>query len=108
VAIATALAGAVRRNDTVARIGGDEFAILVEDAGSREAYLLAERLQNVLLEKGLAVSIGWSAWPDDALNAQVLFDRADQRLYASKTTERAGEPPESPGGRLSSSPLATG
>ncbi len=96
--LATALAGAVRRNDTVARIGGDEFAILVEHASAREAHLLCERLETMLPEKGFTVSLGWSAWPEDALDARALFECADNRLYERKasrqTTQRSLASPD--------------
>lgn len=97
VGLATALAGAVRRNDTVARIGGDEFAILVESASAREAHLLCERLERVLHEKGFTVSLGWSAWPDDALDPRALFERADHRLYEHKAARQAAQASDAPG-----------
>ena len=105
VGLATALAGAVRRDDTLARIGGDEFAILVDNASAREAHVLCERLEAVLAAKGFTVSLGWSAWPDEGLDPATLFDRADQRLYEHKAGRQAGlravaDPP-----RVSASPL---
>jgi diguanylate cyclase (GGDEF)-like protein len=85
---ASGVAGAVRRGDTVARIGGDEFAVLVKDAGAREADALCERLRELLAVDGLAASFGWAAWPDDGLEGRALFQRADERLYERKAARR--------------------
>jgi diguanylate cyclase (GGDEF)-like protein len=87
--LANAVAGAVRRDDTVARIGGDEFAVLLGEAGAREAGVLCERLDEILGSKGLSASFGWAAWPDDAADARALFERADERLYGRKAERRA-------------------
>ncbi len=103
--LAAALAGAVRRNDTVARIGGDEFAILVENASAREAHLLCERLEALLLGKGFTVSVGWSAWPDEALDPGTLFDRADERLYEHKAARQAAQVSGTTAPGMTASPL---
>jgi diguanylate cyclase (GGDEF)-like protein len=66
--------------DTVARIGGDEFAILA--AGSGEA--LADRLRAAASGRGLGVSLGWASHPDDGTDRLTLFRTADKRLYHGK------------------------
>jgi diguanylate cyclase (GGDEF)-like protein len=88
---ADTIAGAVRREDTVARIGGDEFGVLVREAGAQEAMLLSERLESLLLEAGMGASFGYAIWPEDAADARTLFERADARLYDRKAA-RAGNP----------------
>ena len=85
VRLATVIAGAVRRGDTVARIGGDEFAVLVGDASALEASALCERLESILADGGMPTSFGWAAWPDDGTDPRTLFHRADERLYEHKS-----------------------
>lgn len=87
---ADTIAGAVRRGDTVARIGGDEFAVLVREAGAEEATLLCERLESLLAEAGMGASFGWASWPAEAVTASALFERADNRLYDRKATRGGG------------------
>ena len=87
--LAATLAGAVRRGDTVARIGGDEFAVLVGGAGDGETGILCSRLERRLTTSGMPASIGYAVWPDDGTDARTLFERADERLYARKAERRA-------------------
>jgi diguanylate cyclase (GGDEF)-like protein len=89
------LAGAVRRDDDVARIGGDEFAVLVGGASSPEVGFLVERLAGTLAAAGVSASLGWAVAPDEGTSASTLFERADERLYEHKAQRRAA----SAGGR---------
>ncbi len=66
--------------DTVARIGGDEFAILA--TGSGEA--LAHRLRDAASGRGLSTSLGWASHPADGTDRLTLFRTADKRLYRGK------------------------
>lgn len=84
----------LRSSDLVARIGGDELAVLAVGADERDAIELAEELRaSIEAEQpggpalgGVSVSIGVAEWEggDDA--AATLMLRADRRLYAAKTT----------------------
>ncbi len=68
-----------------ARVGGDEFALLFPGmAAPRDAEATARRVERRLERRGLWVSLGWAAYPADALTAVELFRCADQRLYSSK------------------------
>lgn len=87
------LAGSVRASDTVARIGGDEFAVLLEGAESREqAMAVAGKILDTLslpVEINgqtplILASIGIALYPDHGGNAQQLFDYADAQMYAAK------------------------
>ena len=86
VALAGTLAGAVRAVDTVARIGGDEFAVLLAGTGVEGAREAADRLA---AEAGMPISIGAAIYGVDGHTADDLTRAADAALYAAK---RAGEP----------------
>jgi diguanylate cyclase (GGDEF)-like protein/putative nucleotidyltransferase with HDIG domain len=86
---------ASRRIDAVARIGGEEFALLLPDTEQHAAYLLAERLRRSVKEPGAAsgaelptVSFGVASFPSHAADAEALMHAADQALYAAKAMGR--------------------
>ena len=90
--LAERLTREVREGDTVARMGGDEFAVLLEDADERSARLKASRVL-ALLEQPFEVSgqslyvagsIGIALYPQHAVNPQELSRRADVAMYVAK------------------------
>ena len=96
--VARCLHESVREIDTVARFGGDEFAILMPDIGAAEAHAVAERLrqrlagQALVLDDGEALALTLSGGVaeleiDDADVEDVLL-RADGRLYLAKRSGR--------------------
>lgn len=100
--VATLLDSRVRRSDTVARTGGDEFAIILEAPTSREEAALVRRSlldllnQPMELEKNpvkVGASIGFAVFPEDALDVESLFIKADLRMYDSKRATAATEAP---------------
>ncbi len=89
--------GRVRRSDTVARSGGDEFSIILEDPVTREdaervAFSLIELLRQPLELQGHTVTVGASVgiavFPDDAPDGDALRIAADLRMYARKFESR--------------------
>jgi diguanylate cyclase (GGDEF)-like protein len=69
--------------DDVARVGGDEFAVLA-DLGGADARALAITTEKQLRLSGEAVTFGWASYPQDGTNALALYRAADERLYARK------------------------
>ncbi len=92
--VAKVLTYNVRRADSVARYGGDEFAILAPETGKNEAMILANRLCQQLretpirvmgLEFHITVSGGVAVFtPKSGVNAATLVDLADQGMYLAK------------------------
>jgi diguanylate cyclase (GGDEF)-like protein len=91
--VAGRLSGSVRCTDTVARIGGDEFVILLTDLDHAEmAELVAAKLVAVLAEPLLidgkpvrvTASIGIVTFPDDGVSEETLMQLADEAMYRAK------------------------
>jgi diguanylate cyclase (GGDEF)-like protein len=85
--LAQALTRLLRPGDDLARVGGDEFAILT-DVRATEAGELCSGLRSMLAAEDLHVTFGWAALPDDGVGALELFRKADDRLYAAKLIQR--------------------
>ena len=93
VAVAGRLAGSVRAGDVVARVGGDEFAVLAESSDGIEGLTaLAERILVRLsepvrlaeLELEPHASLGLTVFPDDPAELDAFVAHADRALYAAK------------------------
>lgn len=91
--VAERLRAAVRTDDTVARISGDEFIVLVEGVQSPQALeALRQKIQQKLAEdfvvEGRAIrvqaSTGVATFPDDGDTPDALIRQADLRMYANK------------------------
>lgn len=88
------LSSIVRKTDTVARMGGDEFTLLLTDVNETEN--LANNLAQKILDKvrkpfmlynrevRITTSIGISNYPDDSVDIEVLIKYADAAMYQAK------------------------
>jgi diguanylate cyclase (GGDEF)-like protein len=94
VRLAESLGKLLRPEERLARVGGDEFAILTTTRGKEAAAERANQLESYLAEDGMSVTFGWAAYPDEGTNALGLVRIADERLYARKLVRgrRNGEP----------------
>jgi two-component system cell cycle response regulator len=88
-AVAELLRKTVRKGDTVCRLGGEEFLVVLPDTQPEDAAVLAARLFTAIHVRGeelalpLTVSIGMTSYrPADT--GERMLQRADHALYASK------------------------
>jgi diguanylate cyclase (GGDEF)-like protein len=104
----------LRSSDTIARTGGDEFCVLLENPASRpDAEAVGHELQSLMNEPievdersiRVGASVGVSLFPDDGEDADSLYRVADLRMYAAK--HGAGGP-EKPGVLFTPSQLFMG
>jgi diguanylate cyclase (GGDEF)-like protein len=80
---ATALRGAIRPIDVLARVGGDEFGILVVGAGAADRADLVVRICDELRTAGVSASVGVEVYePGDQIND--VYHRADLEMYSVK------------------------
>jgi diguanylate cyclase (GGDEF)-like protein len=87
----------VRETDTVARMGGDEFVVVLPAVHSREnAMMVAEKIREQLempfeingKQLDISASIGCAVYPDDAQDGTALTQMADQAMYQAKQRGR--------------------
>lgn len=96
-AVAGVLRDSLREGDIVARIGGDEFAVLCVRTRSDEATAVARKLLQVLEQTTTVVagqplrvtaSLGIASYPEHGLTAEELMARADLAMYRAKEEGR--------------------
>ena len=94
--IASRILGCVRKNDVVARFGGEEFAVILRKARAAEAARVAESIREAIgspafrfeaNETNVTISIGASE-SMEADTAETIVQRADAALYESKAAGR--------------------
>ena len=98
--MARRLTQCVRASDTVARIGGDEFVVLLENVDLPEhAELVARKIRAALGEPllidqarlDMSPSIGTAHYPDHGEDSAQLLKHADAGMYQEKSQSRASQ-----------------
>ena len=96
-AVAARIQHQVRESDTVARIGGDEFTVILRNITRREnaeivarkiiaAVAMPFQLGSQKQSVDIGTSIGIAVYPSDAQDADALIDAADAAMYSAKQT----------------------
>lgn len=95
--VANRIRSNIREIDTVARMGGDEFTLLIVDITSRDAAEAVSKKISGLLDSPILIngiptqiqaSIGISVFPDDGRDMKQLVSKADNEMYAVKLKKR--------------------
>lgn len=94
--VASRLKGCVREADTVARVGGDEFVVMLLVHVPKDAVRVAEKILDSLAqpipvagnEFQIGASIGISVYPEDATERETLLNCADRAMYYVKAAGR--------------------
>lgn len=92
--VAEQIVDAKRGTDIVARIGGEEFALLLPETSMEGAVTVAERIRASVSQMRLpdsttaSISIGCATYPKDGDSVERLVDAADRALYVAKETGR--------------------
>lgn len=88
--VARVLRDVSRENDLAARLGGEEFALLLAGATENQAAAAAERLRQFIEKERLddigqvTVSLGVAACPTHAISERTLYEASDTALYRAK------------------------
>ena len=87
--VAAALGHVIRDQDTIARVGGDEFCVLAPETDDAGAERLTSRVESAVARvaaglDALGASVGAALFPHDGTTAPALMEAADQRLLGVK------------------------
>jgi diguanylate cyclase (GGDEF)-like protein/PAS domain S-box-containing protein len=91
--VATRITGLIRASDTLARVGGDEFVlVMLETKRKEDAAFIAQKILDAFAEPllidghllNLSTSIGIAVYPEDAADLETLVKKSDAAMYYSK------------------------
>jgi len=97
--VGTRLKNVIRETDTAARIGGDEFAVILQDIKDEEsASIITKKIiqvieKDIILKENtfqIGASIGISFYPSDGKDENDLLNKADKAMYNVKKTGKSG------------------
>ena len=91
--VANRISKLLRTSDTVARIGGDEFVLLLNDTDENSCLYICEQIQSELLnsyllregEVNIGLSVGIAMYPEHGCDSITLMRKADLAMYAIKS-----------------------
>jgi diguanylate cyclase (GGDEF)-like protein len=94
--IGSIISGIIRVNDSLARFGGEEFAVIIPQTSKSETFRIADRIREKIKaqisgpwknfpKKQITVSIGVASYPDCGERAEKIIESADKALYKAKT-----------------------
>jgi diguanylate cyclase (GGDEF)-like protein len=94
--VAERVAGNLRQNDIFARVGGDEFVVVLPKVDKKEAQHIADRCRSIVAEdlfetdgKSIPVTISLGAiWVHSPTDIDQMLDAADRALYQAKSSGR--------------------
>lgn len=104
--VAERICGSVRGDDTVARLSGDEFVVILESITTHQgAATSVEAIKDKLVQPfritgetlNIDVSIGMAIYPDDSEDIEELIKIADDAMYEAKGKNRSHPPSGQPG-----------
>jgi diguanylate cyclase (GGDEF)-like protein len=84
--------GAIRNTDIAFRYGGDEFAVILPQSATNDAFIVADRVRGQIAAEmskkniSITASLGLASWPTDGVTAGELVKVADKALYYAKET----------------------
>lgn len=92
--VARTIQANVRQGDIAARVGGDEFAVLLPDAGPQSAAIVLQKLHAILdgamrqMNWPVTFSLGAVSFQFPPASVEEMISQADQAMYAAKTSGR--------------------
>ena len=98
VSVAAAITRSIRASDVAARVGGDDFVVLLTEADAATAAAIAQRIRNNIYGGTVSVanrliranaSVGLANFPDDHLYPKELMMLADQRMKQDRELRAA-------------------
>jgi len=99
IEVANRLKSQIRESDTIARLGGDEYSIILNKFGNIDAIKnIIHKLINVMQEPilvenkklSITLSLGVTIYPDDGIKTDILLRNADSAMYKAKANGKNG------------------